>query len=214
MQLHCECRRHFTAPARLCWRYHQKLSFCLLCCWPNATALFQTEYIARFLDPADFIYQEKKLKMNLAISSMQSPFFRVILSVPVTGWLIQPGTIICSQFKMKFLLVLSQIAPSVKASLCGLARRLPACPSSASASELPTSLFSAHTPPDTHPTVMVPHVCRLGAGTRHQPWSSSSPVCDPCPAGVLLLQLSVPEQTGKDTIVSTENLRETLAISM
>lgn len=41
----------------------------------------------------------------------------------------------------KILLVTSQSAPSVKASLCGLACRLPACLFSASASELPAPLL-------------------------------------------------------------------------
>lgn len=94
-----------------------------------------------------------------------------------TGWLMLPGTIIiCSQFKMKFLMWPSQIVACVNVTLCGLACQLPACPSSASAPVLPA--FLCYTCRHSH------HRCPLcvqaGSGTRHQLQSSSSPGCAPC----------------------------------
>lgn len=80
--------------------------------------------------------------------------YKLIESALGTGWLVLPGTIIiCSQFKMKFLMVASQIVPCVKVTLCGLACQLPACPFSASAPGLPASLFYTprHTPTITGP---------------------------------------------------------------
>lgn len=89
------------------------------------------------------------------------PFlYRLTESELGTGWL--PGIIIvCSQFKMKFLiflfhflfhflilLVASQIVPCVKVTLCGLACQLPACPFSASAPGLCIPLL--HTQTHTH----------------------------------------------------------------
>lgn len=123
------------------------------------------------------------------------PFlYRAIQSVQGTGQLMQPGTIICSQFKMKFLLVPSQIAPSVKATLCGLACQLPACLSSASASGVPASLFytRTHTPRHTPHHHWSPECAGWGR-YRAAPLQAVLPACRP--AGVLLLQLLIPELT-------------------
>lgn len=127
------------------------------------------------------------------------PFlYRLTESVLGTGQLMQPGTIICSQFKTKFLLVPSQIAPSVKATLCGLcACCQPASPLHLLLGSLHPSFTHAHTPRPPRHTHSITSPLHVQAGGRYLPSATEQLLSRLCslPTGVLLLQLLIPELT-------------------
>lgn len=118
------------------------------------------------------------MRVKLAIFSMQAEFSilcRIIQSVLSSGCLKEAGTIISSQFEQRFFSgALSEISSCHHCSVwsgCQLVsppNLLPAFPCPSLAHRL------AHSP-------VSPVPCRMGGGYTLSPWSSSCPVCAPCP---------------------------------
>lgn len=200
----CGCRRHSEHP---CHRWYCKPSFsvqllgkfhCLLQIWIHCQILGSCRW--QILDEGEISYF-----LNA------SPFLcRIIQTVLSTGCLEQAGTIIYSQFEGKFFLVASQRSPLVTTTLCDLAASLfvlQIC-------SWPSYVLLLHTGLHTAQCHQSPAGWVTGTHCHHGVVPAPSVLPAHCLAGVLLLQLLIPELTERNTIVFTQILRESLATSV